>query len=226
MDTQQIEASQKLIDTALAMNDRGINQGTSGNVSLRFNDGFLLTPSSVAYDQLCPKDIVFMSLSGAWKVLNDRRPSSEWRIHRDIYAKRLDAEAIVHAHPINATALAVHSRGIGPFHYMVAIAGGRDIRCARYETFGSQELSEAALEALVDRKACLLAHHGIVALGKNLDQALAIAIEVEVLAGQYLQACQLGVPPELSNTQIDAVLAKISAGQGYGASALSDRNQT
>jgi L-fuculose-phosphate aldolase len=123
---------------------------------------------------------------------------------------------VVHAHPVHCTALAVHGRGIGPFHYMVALAGGRDIRCAGYATFGTQELSDLVIEALCDRKACLMAHHGLIACGADLDRALALAVEVETLAAQYLAALQLGEPPELTDAQMDDVLAKVARGYGYG----------
>jgi L-fuculose-phosphate aldolase len=163
------------------------------------------------------RDIVSMDWSGTWAVKQEgRKPSSEWRFHRDILMARPEFGAVVHAHPIHATALAVHGRGIGPFHYMVALAGGRDIRCAGYATFGTQELSDLVIAALADRKACLMAHHGLIACGPDLDTALALAVEVETLAAQYLAALQLGEPPELTDAQIGEVLAKVRAGYGYG----------
>lgn len=208
-----------IIATARAMNARGLNQGASGNVSARRRDGegMYLTPSGVSYDALRPSDIVSMDWSGTWAVKAEgRKPSSEWRFHRDILVARPEFGAVVHAHPVHCTALAVHGRGIGPFHYMVALAGGRDIRCAGYATFGTQELSDLVIAALAGRKACLMAHHGLIACGRDLDQALALAVEVETLAAQYLAALQIGTPPELSDAQIDAVLAKVAAGYGYG----------
>ncbi len=210
--------AKEVIKTALAMNDRGINNGMSGNVSVRTKAGMLVTPSSVAYDQLAADDIVAMTLDGDWESTNDRRPSSEWRFHADILAARDDVNAVVHAHPVNATALATHGRGIGPFHYMVGVAGGTDIRCAPYATFGSAELSANAVEALVGRKACLLANHGVIAVGRDLSQALDIAVEVEVLAAQYLAALAIGEPVELTKEQMDEVLTKMNAGAGYGSS--------
>jgi len=200
------------------MAQRGINNGMSGNVSLRIAEGMLITPSSVAYDELAESDIVAMEASGEWASDNGRVPSSEWRFHLDVFAARPDVSAIVHAHPVNATALACHGRGIDSFHYMVAVAGGHDIRCADYATFGTEELSANVVHALRDRKACLIANHGIVATGSSLTQALDIAVEVEVLAGQYLAALALGEPKKLSQDQMDEVLAKMAAGVGYGSS--------
>lgn len=208
-----------VIDTALAMNERGINNGVAGNVSVRFGDGVLVTPSSVAYDELSPDDIVLVRHDGSYDVANDRRPSSEWRFHADVLAARTDVHAVVHAHPINATALACHGRGIGPFHYMVGVAGGTDIRCAPYATFGTPELSANVVDALHDRRACLMANHGMLAVGTSLRRALDLAIEVEVLASQYLAALAIGEPIELSADQMAAVLDKMNAGPGYGSGA-------
>ncbi len=200
-----------IIAAALAMNDAGINAGMSGNVSVRTADGMLITPSGVPYHEIADADIVVMRADTTWRAENDRRPSSEWRLHLDIYRHRPDVEAIVHAHPINATGLAVHGRGIGPFHYMVGVAGGHDIRCAPYATFGTQELSDNVQAALAGRNACLIAHHGVVAVGSSLDAALALAIEVEVLAGQFIAALSLGEPPELAAEQMDEVLSKMQS---------------
>ena len=208
----------EIIATARRMNAIGLNQGMSGNLSARLprSRGLLVTPSSVAYEAMTPADIVEMRWEGKWSAPDGRRPSSEWRFHHDILKARPEFGAVLHAHPVHATALACHSRGIGPFHYMVAIAGGRDIRCAPYAIFGSQELSDHALKALDGRKACLLAHHGLIACGKDLSQALDVAVEVETLAAQYLAACALGEPPELPDAEIQAVLDKIASGPGYG----------
>lgn len=212
----------ELIATALAMNERGINNGTSGNVSVRVDGGMLITPSGTPYDQLTPDGLIEMRFDTTWSPTGpaaaDRRPSSEWRFHLDILASRDDASAVVHAHPIAATALSAHSRGIEAFHYMVGIAGGHDIRCAPYATFGTEELSAAAIAALEDRTACLLAHHGIIAIGEDLPSALAVAVEVEVLAAQYLAALAIGEPPLLTRDQMDAVLTKMASPDGYGSS--------
>lgn len=194
-----------IVETARRMNALGINQGMSGNVSARTNTGFLITPSGLDYDAMTADDVVAMSADG---VAERGKPSSEWRFHQDIYASRPDAQAVVHTHSAHATTLACLGRGIPAFHYMVAVAGGPDVRCAPYATFGTQELSNHALAALKDRKACLLANHGLIALGGSLPDALRVAEEVEVLAGQYWRALQLGEPVILSDTEMTAVLEK------------------
>jgi L-fuculose-phosphate aldolase len=169
----------------------GLTHGTSGNVSVRRDAAsFFVSPTGLPYETLQPQDVPLVTLAGAWH--GRRRPSSEWRFHRDIMAARGEVGAIVHAHSRHATALACTGRGIPAFHYMVAVAGGEDIRCASYHTFGTQELSDAALEALQERTACLLAHHGIIALGADLPAALRLAGEVESLAAQYCTALALG----------------------------------
>ena len=202
-----------IIRTALAMNAAGINRGKAGNVSARWRDegfdGFLITPSGLPYARTTPSDIVAMTLDG--KSLGARTPSSEWRFHRDIYGARPEVGAIVHTHAPFATTLACHDRGIPAFHYMVAVAGGEDIRCAPYATFGIQALSDHALAALTDRRACLLAHHGMIALGKALDEALALAVEVETLAEMYWRALQLGEPARLSAPEMAVVLGKFAS---------------
>ena len=203
----------ELVAVACRMNAVGLNQGTSGNLSVRIPGGLLITPSSLAYEQMQPDDLVAIDLKGQpLQRLNApdrsfRRPSSEWRLHADIFATRPDVQAVLHCHSIHATALACHRRAIPPFHYMTAVAGGDDIRCAPYATFGTAELSQLAVQALQDRLACLLAQHGQVALGGSggLQQALRIAVEVETLARMYLQALQLGEPPLLSAEQMAAV---------------------
>ena len=180
------------------------------------------------YEELEPGDLIRMADDTSWRTLgSDRgpglRPSSEWRFHLDILRARPDAGAVVHAHPTAATALAVHGGGIGPFHYMVGVAGGHDIRCAPYATFGTPELSVNAIAALEERRACLLAHHGIIAIGATLARALALAVEVEVLAAQYLAAVAIGEPPLLTGAQMDEVLAKMASPDGYGSSPPSAR---
>jgi L-fuculose-phosphate aldolase len=165
----------------------------------------LITPSSLPYEQMEPTDLVALDLAGVPRDAGARRPSSEWRLHADILASRPELQAVLHCHSIHATALACHGRAIPPFHYMTAVAGGDDIRCAPYATFGTAELSALAVQALDGRLACLLAQHGQVTVGSSLDQALRIAIEVETLARMYLQALQLGEPPLLSPEQMAAV---------------------
>ena len=156
---------QQLVEVARQMNACGVNQGTSGNLSLRIEGGLLITPSSLPYEQMEAPDLVAISFEGEPLVAGQRRPSSEWRLHADLLRHRPDAEAVVHCHSVHATALACHGMGIPSFHYMVVAAGGADIRCADYATFGTQQLSDLALAALQDRRACLMAHHGQVSLG-------------------------------------------------------------
>ena len=201
-----------IVATALAMNALGINRGKSGNVSARGVsdgfDGFLVTPTGLPYDATAPEDIVPMTLDG--QARGARLPSSEWRFHRDIYRSRADANAVVHTHAPFATTLACHSRGIPAFHYMVAVAGGRDIRCAPYATFGTQALSDHVVAALDGRRACLLAHHGMIAIGASLPEALALAVEVETLAEIYWRALSIGKPPLLTDAEMDVVLEKFA----------------
>ena len=199
-----------VIATAQAMNALGINRGKSGNVSVRCSDdsfdGFLITPTGLPYADTVPADIVAVTLDG--DAQGARRPSSEWRFHRDIYRSRPDAGAVVHAHAPFATTLACLGRGIPAIHYMVAVAGGKDIRCAPYATFGTQELSDHALAALASRRACLLANHGMIALGASLGAALALAVEVETLAEVYWRALQVGAPDLLSDLEMARVIER------------------
>lgn len=200
------ELHRQLIETAISMNVSGINRGTSGNLSVRTDSGFLISPSGMDYTELVPEDIVAMNLDGEWGGSNP--PSSEWRIHRDIYIRREDALAIVHAHPTFCATLACLGKPIPAFHYMVAVAGGKDIRCSPYATFGTQELSDQVLAALENRKACLMANHGIVCLGRDLPGALALAIEVEQLAQVYYQCLVAGEPVVLDDAEMERVLEK------------------
>lgn len=197
-----------VVRTSLRMNALGINQGKSGNVSVRTDSGYLVTPTGVPYEDMAPADVVAMQMDG--KFSGNLLPSSEWRFHRDIYAARADIRAIVHTHASYATTLACMDRGIPPFHYMVAIAGGKDIRCAPYATFGTQELSDYAVAALTDRTACLLSHHGMIACGASLEKALLVAVEVESLSRMYWQALQIGEPTLLTDAEMAHVLGKFS----------------
>jgi len=197
---------QQLIDTALAMNASGLNQGASGNLSVRFGGGFLITPSGMDYTGLSTGDIVWMDLDG--KTQGVRKPSSEWRFHAAIYQRRAEANAVLHAHPVSCSALACLNKGIPAFHYMVAVAGGRDIRCADYATFGTAELSECVIKALQDRKACLMAHHGLTCFETDLPRALALAIEVEHLATVYGRILAIGEAEILTDNEMDKVLKK------------------
>jgi len=199
----------QLIETALEMNNSGINQGTAGNLSIRHDGGMLITPSGMAYASLETADIVFVDSSGAHH--GARLPSSEWRIHHDIYQARPDAKAILHAHPTNCAALACLHLAIPAFHYMVAVAGGPDIRCAPYATFGTQELSDGVLQALQGRKACLMANHGMICLADGLGQALSLAIEVEHLAQTYRHCLAIGQPTILDGEEMDRVLLKFKS---------------
>lgn len=201
----------ELIRQALALNASGINQGTSGNLSVRAGDGFLITPSGMPYDALAAGDIVPVAMDG--RCTHRLAPSSEWRMHRDLYAARADVHAVVHAHPPHATALAIHGREIPAVHYMVALSGGPTVRCAAYATYGTQALSDAMLLAMRERHCCLLAHHGIVAAGDSLARAMWRAIELEALARQYLLALQLGAPPVLGDDEIARVVEKF---RSYG----------
>lgn len=207
----EIEVRKSIISHCLLMNSLGINQGTSGNISIRHGDGLLITPTSVPYDQIEVEDIVHLTLDGV--ATGRKRPSSEWRFHCDIMRERTDVNAIVHTHPTYCAVLSIMHMPIPPIHYMVAVAGGHDIRCAPYAIFGSEELSRNAVAALRDRRACLLAHHGMIAVGSTLEKAMWLAVEVETLARQYHGCLQLGEPPLLSIEQIEEVSAKMS---GYG----------
>ncbi len=203
--------SQHLLNTALEMNAVGINQGTAGNVSVRKASGYLITPSGMAYDECTAKDMVSMSMDG--KSHGALKPSSEWRFHQDLYRNRMDVNAIVHVHSTFATTLACMGKEVPAFHYMVAVAGGKTIRCAKYYTFGTQALSDAVIEAMQERKACLMANHGMIATGADLKKALAMAIEVEKLCEIYYRLLLLGGGNTLDNTEMDHILEKF---QSYG----------
>jgi len=211
METES-QLSTDVLSTARALNALGINRGSSGNVSARRADGtagFLITPTGLAYDEINPEDIVSMSMEGSWPGV--RKPSSEWRFHRDIYSAFSKAGAVVHTHSPFATSLACMDCTIPAFHYMIARFGGNDVRCARYATFGTQELSDAVLAALEDRNACLLAHHGMVVYGRDLKQALALALELETLCEQYWRALQIGTPRPLPDDEMQRILAKFGS---------------
>lgn len=186
----------------------GLNRGSSGNVSARCGDGFLVTPSGLPSAALRSEQIVAVAMDGGGT--GALPPSSEWRIHRDIYRARPEFNAVVHVHSPFAVALACLRRAIPSFHYMVAVAGGADIRCADYAIFGSQALSDHVLAALDGRRACLMANHGLVACGRNLDLALALAIEVESLCEQYWRASLMGEPVLLSAAEMAEALAKFA----------------
>ena len=205
---EEFDLRESIVSACREMTALGINQGTSGNISVRFCDGMLVTPSGVPYDRMTPEDIVFMDWTGAWKAVGDNVPSSEWRFHLDILKAKPEVGAVVHAHPIYCTIIAIMSMKIPAIHYMIAAAGGNDIPCAPYAQYGTAALSEAAVAALQDRRACLLAHHGLIVTGPHLAKALWLAVEVEVLAKQYHGCLQLGTPPLLSDEEIDSLLKR------------------
>ena len=197
----------EIIKYSRMLNSRNLSALRSGNISARFKDGFLITPSGKKYSSLKNRDIVFVSLEG----LFDKKkgiPWSEWKFHQDIYLNKKDAKAIVHAHSINATAVASHKKAIPPFHYMVAMAGGDDIKCAKYATYGTRKLSENILKSLKDRKACLIANHGQIAFEESLPKAFELAEEVENISLQYITSLKLGKPKILSIKEMKKVLSK------------------
>jgi L-fuculose-phosphate aldolase len=202
---------EQLLSISRRLTELGLNRGTSGNASVREGEGFLVTPTGMTVEEMTPRDMVWMSFDG--KVQGGRQPSSEWRFHRDILQARPEIGAVIHTHAMFATTLACLHREIPPFHYMIAVAGGDTIRCAPYALFGSQALSDAALSALQERKACLLANHGMIAVGRDLEQALSVAVEVETLCEQYWRALQAGEPQLLSAAQMAEVMEQF---KGYG----------
>lgn len=195
----------KLIEITQEMTRAGLNVGTAGNASVRAGKGYLITPTGMDYARLKPADVVTMDFDGGAK--GRRAPSSEWPFHGDILAKRAEFGAVLHVHPPHAAALACLGKPIPAFHYMVAVAGGADIRCAPYATFGTKALSRHALKALEDRRACLLANHGMIACGRALDAAFALAVEVENLARQYVLALSAGKPRILPPREMTKVIA-------------------
>ena len=206
-----------VIEFSIKLNETNLSPLRSGNISVRgFEDdkeGFFITPSGKKYETLKPEDIVFLSLDEdkdflAW-FNSGKNPSSEWRFHQDIYKNKWEAKAIVHAHSPNASAVSTHGKSIPPFHYMIALAGGEDIRCAEYATFGTHELSMNIVKALKDRKACLMSNHGQVAFGDNLSKAFELAQEVENICHQYVIALKMGEPKNLSFAEMKKILEKV-----------------
>lgn len=194
---------EQMCEAARRLDATGLNRGSTGNLSVRAGAHWWVTPSGVPAQDLQPDAMVAMGFDG--KPLGPGKPSSEWRFHRDILASRPDVHAVVHTHSRFATAFSCLQRDIPAFHYMVAIAGGDTIRCAPYALFGTQALSDHALAALQDRRACLLGNHGLIALGTDLKRAVAVAVEVESLCEQYWTALQLGEPLILNTEQMKAV---------------------
>jgi L-fuculose-phosphate aldolase len=208
----RLALSGAVVATAQAMSQRGLSPGRSGNISARWETGMLITPSGMAYDELTPADIVFVGADGS-VAANSRKPSSEWRFHLAAYAARPDIAAIVHTHSLHATVLACAHKPIPAFHYMVAVAGGADIPCVPYATFGTEDLSRHVVAGLAARNACLMANHGAIAVAGSLTAALELAADVEVLAEQYMKVLMLGAPKLLSAAEMAAVLEKF---HGYG----------
>ena len=208
-----IDQRNKIIEYSLKLNSTNLSPLRSGNISSRAKednkDGYLITPSGKKYETLKLEDIVFMNLNDELENNNSvNQPSSEWRFHREIYLNKKDAQAIVHAHSPHATAVSSHGKSIPPFHYMIALAGGEDIKCAEYATFGTEELSKNIMKALENRSACLMSNHGQVAFGKNLDQAFELAQEIENICHQYTIALKLVEPKILSFEEMKKVFDK------------------
>ena len=196
----------QMVKASLELIDLGLNRGASGNLSVRFDNGFLITPTGLSPEETSTADIALMDFSGNW--LGRCKPSSEWRFHRDILAARPEVNVIVHTHSMFATTLACMGLDIPAFHYMIAVAGGKNIRCAPYATFGEQALSDKAVKALEGRKACLLGNHGMIVVGSSLTSTLSLAAEVEALCEQYWRTLQVGKPHLLADAEMDIVLEK------------------
>ena len=205
------DLKQQVIDYSLKLNSTNLSPLRSGNLSVRAkiddDEGFYITPSGRKYSSLKNKDIVFVSLKGIFDKKRGK-PSSEWRFHQDIYVNKKEAKAIVHAHSTCATAISTHQKDIPAFHYMVAVAGGEDIKCSKYATFGTKNLSRNIIKALKNRSACLIANHGQVAFGNNLEQTFELAQEVENICHQYINALRIGIPKILSKKEMKIVLGK------------------
>ncbi|MFL2876019.1 MAG: class II aldolase/adducin family protein [Candidatus Pelagibacter sp.] len=201
----------EVIKYSKKLNITNLSALRSGNISVRANEkgveGFYITPSGMKYSSLRIKDIVFVSLKGIFDKKKNK-PSSEWRFHKDIYVNKKEAKAIVHAHSTCATAVSSHKKNVPAFHYMVAVAGGEDLKCSKYATFGTKQLSNNIIKALKNRSACLIANHGQVAFGTNLDKAFELAQEIENICHQYINALRIGIPKILSKKEIKIVLGK------------------
>jgi L-fuculose-phosphate aldolase len=197
----------ELIEACRSMNRLGISKGTAGNISVRSGNGMLISPTGIPYDALRPEHVVQMNWDGTFA--GDVLPSSEWRFHRDIFQARADLNAIVHTHSAHATTVAILNRDIPAIHYAIAAAGGNVIPCAPYATFGTQELADAIVKTLGAKlRACLLAHHGVIAAHVSIESALALAVTVEELAQQYLLCLPMGEPPVLNADEIARVIEK------------------
>ena len=217
MDAHEAVTREAIVEACRAMERSGLNRGTSGNVSVRFGDGLLVTPSGIPAARMGPDDVVRLAMDGSWA--GRHRPSSEWRFHRDILASRPEFGAVVHAHPPHATAVAITRQALPAVHYMIAAAGGPSVRCAAYATFGTEALSRNALAALEGRAACLLANHGLIACGPALEKALWLAHEIEALAEQFILARLAGSPVVLPDEEIAKTVERF---RSYGPSTPSD----
>ena len=214
---KNLKERQEVINYSIKLNTTNLSPLWSGNISVRGIEGgiegFFITPSGKKYETLKPEDIVFLSLNEKKDFLSwfnsGKNPSSEWRFHQDIYKNKWEAKAIVHAHSTHATAVSTHGKSIPPFHYMIALAGGEDIRCSEYATFGTHELSMNIIKALKDRKACLMSNHGQVAYGVNLSKAFELAQEIENICHQYIIALKMGEPKNLSLSEMNKILDKV-----------------
>ena len=214
---KNLKERQEVIDYSIKLNITNLSPLRSGNISVRGIEGgiegFFITPSGKKYETLKPEDIVFLSLNEKKDFLSwfnsGKNPSSEWRFHQDIYKNKWEAKAIVHAHSTHATAVSTHGKSIPPFHYMIALVGGEDIRCSEYATFGTHELSMNIIKALKDRKACLMSNHGQVAYGVNLSKAFELAQEIENICHQYIIALKMGEPKNLSLSEMNKILDKV-----------------
>ena len=202
-----IKLKSEIIKFSKMLNSEKLSALRSGNISIRYKNGFLITPSGKKYSSLKNKDIIFVTLKGEYDKRKGK-PSSEWKFHQDIYLNKKAANAIVHAHSTNATAISVHNKVIPAFHYMVALAGGEDIKCAKYATYGTRQLSKNILKALKNRKACLISNHGQIVFDENLPKAFELAEEVENLSLQYITALKIGRPKILSKKEMNKVLVK------------------
>jgi len=202
-----IQLKSEIIKFSKMLNSKKLSALRSGNISIRYKDGFLITPSGKKYSSLKNKDIIFVTMKGEYDKRKGK-PSSEWKFHQDIYRNKKGANAIVHAHSTNATAISVHNKGIPAFHYMVALAGGEDIKCAKYATYGTRQLSKNILKALNNRKACLISNHGQIVFDNSLPKAFELAEEVENLSLQYITALKIGRPKILSKKEMNKVLVK------------------
>lgn len=207
MTSAETKARLKIIEIALRMSESGLSPGRSGNVSCRWNDGMLITPTAMRYEDIELQDVVYVAQDGTVPE-QKRKPSSEWPFHQTIYEARADAGGVVHCHSLNATVLACAGKDIPAFHYMVAVAGGKDIPLVPYATFGTKKLARLIKAGVKERSACLLAHHGQIAFGPDLEKAYELAQEVETLAAQYVRVLTLGKPKLLSDTEMSRVLKK------------------